>query len=64
MLTPETFPQRLAAVTLFVVVSSTGEIVGTIAYATVGEDEGHIHGMAVLPDFQGKALGGAVASKG
>ncbi len=56
VLTPASFPQRLASMEVFVAVSSTGEIVGTIACAATGGGEGHIRGMAVRPEFHGKGL--------
>ncbi len=55
VLTPASFPQRPASMDVFVAVSSTGEIVGTIACAAAGA-EGHIRGMAVSPEFHGKGL--------
>ncbi len=55
VLTPASFPQRLASMEVFVAVSSTGDIVGTIACAPAGA-EGHIRGMAVRPEFHGKGL--------
>lgn len=56
VLTPASFPQRLASMDVLVAVSSTGEIVGTIACAAVGDGEGHIRGMAVRPEYHGKGL--------
>lgn len=51
-LTPETLRARMAAMTILVAVSPSGEIAGTIAFAMVGEQEGHLRGMAVRPEWQ------------
>jgi GNAT superfamily N-acetyltransferase len=51
-LTPETLKERGRSSTIFVA-ERDGRIVGTIACSRVGADEGHLRGMAVLPEFQG-----------
>jgi ribosomal protein S18 acetylase RimI-like enzyme len=56
VLTPATVHQRLAAMTLFVAVSESGEVVGTIGCNLISPDEGHIRGMAVHPDWQGSGV--------
>lgn len=52
--------ERIATMSLFVAVDESGEVVGTIGWAMVGEgvseDEGHIRGMAVDPRFQGGGI--------
>jgi predicted N-acetyltransferase YhbS len=59
---------RLATMSVFVAVSDAGEIVGSIAchrvdpavhattHAVVHANEGHLRGMAVLPDWQGSGI--------
>jgi ribosomal protein S18 acetylase RimI-like enzyme len=56
VLTPATVHQRLAAMSAFVAVSESGEIVGTIGCNLISPDEGHIRGMAVRPDSQGSGI--------
>jgi N-acetylglutamate synthase-like GNAT family acetyltransferase len=41
---------------LFVAVSDSGQIVGTIACHVVHQREGHIRGMAVRPAWQGSSV--------
>ena len=52
ILTAQTVQQRLASMTLFVA-ESEGRVVGSIGCAAVSSDEGHLRGMAVLPEAQG-----------
>jgi ribosomal protein S18 acetylase RimI-like enzyme len=54
VLTPETIQQRLDSMCIFVAVNEAGDIVGTIASSVIGEGEGHLRGMAVLPAWQGR----------
>src|SRR5256885_8070957 len=55
VLTPETLPARLNSMCVFVAVTTRNEVIGTIGCAPVAEKagEGHIRGMAVLPQWQG-----------
>jgi ribosomal protein S18 acetylase RimI-like enzyme len=48
--------RRLADMNLFVAVGADGRIVGTIAYRLMSSEEGHVRGMAVRPDHQGRAV--------
>src|ERR1041385_3713992 len=50
--------RRLREMCVLVAVSE-GDVVGTIACAATG-DEGHLRGMAVLPDWQGKGVASAL----
>jgi ribosomal protein S18 acetylase RimI-like enzyme len=52
-LTPETLRSRFSTMCILVATSDAGEIVGTVAYRIVDPGEGHIRGMAVLPEWQG-----------
>jgi ribosomal protein S18 acetylase RimI-like enzyme len=56
VLTMETVQQRLSAMNIFVAVAPDNQIVGTIACAMVNADEGHLRGMAVLPEWLGRGL--------
>lgn len=82
VLSSETIHHRLRTMAVFVAVSESGEIVGTIGCSAVASDqqssdvsvqsanepmsqsanqrEGHIRGMAVLPDFHGTGLAQAL----
>jgi len=55
-LSPETIHLRLAAMAVFVAVTPPGDIVGTIGCGAVDAEEGHIRGMAVLTEWQGRGL--------
>ncbi len=56
MLTPETVAERFKSMSLFVAVGETGKVVGTIGCARAGDQEGHLRGMAVLPEWQGSGV--------
>ena len=56
VLTAETIAERLREMTLFVATGESGKVVGTIACAVVSEHEGHIRGMAVVPESQGSGI--------
>ena len=58
VLSAETLAGRLKSMSLFVAVNEDGEVVGTIGCASVGNHEGHLRGMAVLPDRQGSGVAG------
>ena len=60
VLTPETLQQRLASMNILVAVSPQEGTVGTIAFAANGESEGHLRGMAVLPEWQGQGVARAL----
>ena len=54
-LTLETLHERLKKMTLFVAQASSGEIVGTIG-GSVHHHSGHLRGMAVRPEWQGRGV--------
>jgi N-acetylglutamate synthase-like GNAT family acetyltransferase len=56
VLTMETVAERLQSMVLFVAVSDAGQVVGTIGCAAMENREGHLRGMAVLPEWQGSGL--------
>jgi len=58
VLDSQSIEHRLSDMCVFVAVSE-GDVVGTIACAATG-DEGHLRGMAVLPDWQGTGVASAL----
>jgi len=58
VLDPRLVQHRLREMCVFVAVSE-GNVVGTVACAASGE-EGHLRGMAVLPDWQGSGAASAL----
>jgi ribosomal protein S18 acetylase RimI-like enzyme len=56
VLTSETIAQRLESMQVFVAVAADDQIVGTIACSLSEIGEGHLRGMAVLPEWQGQGL--------
>ncbi|MFX1477378.1 MAG: GNAT family N-acetyltransferase [Promethearchaeota archaeon] len=46
--------ERMKEMTIYVAIDGKGKIIGTIGWKRVSEKEGHIRGMAVLPERQGK----------
>ncbi len=56
VLAPDSIHQRFSTMSIFVAVADDGRIVGTIACALVGSGEGHLRGMAVLPEWQGMGI--------
>ena len=58
VLTPDSISRRLSEMCVFVAVAE-GRIAGTIGCQTDGA-EGHLRGMAVLPEYQGTGLASAL----
>jgi GNAT superfamily N-acetyltransferase len=56
VLTAETLGRRFQFMSIFVAVSGSGEIVGTVGCNAVGNKQGHLRGMAVLNDWQGTGV--------
>ncbi|MDE3135457.1 MAG: GNAT family N-acetyltransferase [Acidobacteriota bacterium] len=56
VLAPETIGNRLLIAKVFVAVSEGKEIVGTIGCQMVSPEEGHLRGMAVVPEWQGSGV--------
>ena len=57
VLTPATLKHRMKQMVIFVAVrQSDGAVIGTVACGLTGTDEGHLRGMAVLPDCQGAGV--------
>lgn len=59
VLDPDAIQNRIAIMQLFVAVSKEEGIVGTIGCETKGHD-GHLRGMAVLPEWQGVGVAAAL----
>jgi len=55
VLTRESVRQRLSTMCLFVAVAA-GHVVGTVGCQALGHGEGHLRGMAVLPEWQAKGV--------
>ncbi|MFX1512307.1 MAG: GNAT family N-acetyltransferase [Promethearchaeota archaeon] len=57
VLTPKTIKKRLIEMIVYVAISPEKTIVGTIGWGKINKKVGHIRGMAVHPDWQGKGIG-------
>lgn len=51
-----TLRQRLREMIVFVAISESQEVIGTIACKMIDSEEGHLRGMAVLPAWQGRGV--------
>lgn len=60
VLTQETVYQRLASMHVYVAVTDTNRAIGTIACSRVNQEEGHLRGMAVIPDWQSSGVAEAL----
>ena len=56
VLTQHSIYPRLWSMEVLAAVTDENNLVGTIAYAGASKEEGHLRGMAVLPDWQGRGL--------
>jgi ribosomal protein S18 acetylase RimI-like enzyme len=56
VMTPDMLIQRLASMTVLVAVDARAMVVGTIGGAVVSSVEGHLRGMAVPPEWQGRGI--------
>jgi GNAT superfamily N-acetyltransferase len=56
VLTSETVPRRLEELCVFVAIDQKGQVVGTIGCNADANGEGHIRGMAVLPNWHGTGV--------
>lgn len=55
-MTPDAFRRRLSEMSVYVATSSSGEVVGTIAYEILQGGKGYLRGMAALPRWHGTGL--------
>lgn len=56
VLTPAGVRARMERMSVLVATSAEDRIVGTIAFSVAGSNEGHLRGMAVLPDWHGTGV--------
>ncbi len=56
VLSPEGFQERLASMHIFVALQGDSHVIGTVSCTRISSDEGHLRGMAVLPDWQGRGI--------
>lgn len=54
VMSEDAIKKRMKEMTLYVAIDQNGKVIGTIGWQKVSEKEGHIRGMAVLPEKQGK----------
>jgi GNAT superfamily N-acetyltransferase len=60
VLTPESVQDRLRWMAVFVAIAAENQIVGTIACSVTAAGEGHLRGMAVLPEWHGRGIAEAL----
>jgi len=60
VLDPERFRARLAAMRIELALSPGDRLLGTLAWQDRGGGEGHLRGLAVLPEAQGRGVAGAL----
>ena len=56
VLSEETIGERLRLMSVFVAEEKMGKVVGTVGCSAINPEEGHIRGMAVLPEWQGRGV--------
>jgi ribosomal protein S18 acetylase RimI-like enzyme len=56
VLTADTVLSRLDEMTILVATDEAGKVIGTVAGKLSSGSEGHLRGMAVLPEFQGRGV--------
>ena len=62
VLTPATLQRRQSEMQILVAVDPANRVIGTVAFG-VTDREGHVRGMAVLPDYQGCGLAAALLTR-
>ena len=62
VLTPRSVEQRLHDMTVLVAENDAAEVIGTLAFEVLRSGDGHLRGMAVLPRYQGRGVGGMLLS--
>lgn len=63
VLNPQTLAERMNSMFIFVAIDGAGSICGTIGCNPTGNNEGHLRGMAVLPEQQGTGLAEALLER-
>jgi ribosomal protein S18 acetylase RimI-like enzyme len=56
VLNEESLSRRVTEMTVLVATDKYGKVIGTIGYKTCDDAEGHLRGMAVLPECQGYGI--------
>jgi ribosomal protein S18 acetylase RimI-like enzyme len=56
VLTPESVAHRFTSMQIYVAVTDTNMVIGTIACSVTNINEGHLRGMAVIPEWQGSEV--------
>jgi GNAT superfamily N-acetyltransferase len=56
VLTPESLEARLSTSTIFVALDGMQQVIGTVGCSQADQEEGHIRGMAVRPDWRGAGV--------
>lgn len=52
VLAPDSIHKRMSEMSVFVAENSSRQVIGTIACKVVNDEEGHLRGMAVRPEYQ------------
>ena len=55
VLAPDSLARRLAEMSVFVA-AAAGEVIGTVGCVVMASGEGHVRGMAVRPEWQGRGV--------
>ena len=63
VLGPDTVHERLHSMSVFVAVTDAGAVVGTIGCQIISAEEGHLRGMAVLPEWQRRGVAEQLLSR-
>lgn len=62
VLSPATLQRRQSEMQILVAVESANRVIGTVAYGVTDRD-GHVRGMAVLPEYQGRKIAAALLAQ-
>jgi len=62
VLTPATLQHRQSKMQLLVMVEPVNRVIGTVAFE-VADRDGHLRGMAVLPEYQGRGVAAALLAQ-
>jgi ribosomal protein S18 acetylase RimI-like enzyme len=54
--TAEDAQRRLKEMTILIAEDGCSRIIGSLSYRAYGSSEGHLRGMAVIPEFQGRGI--------
>jgi N-acetylglutamate synthase-like GNAT family acetyltransferase len=63
VLTERSARERLGSMTVLVAVDRHDRVVGTVSFRRSSEAEGHLRGMAVLPEVQGSGVAAALLAR-